>query len=477
MRSNNYGKNKIMSKKILFFILIITNFCFVITLFSQVKEEWVMRYNGPGNDIDWAEAIAVDEEGNVYITGGSCGSETGSDCTTIKYNSEGLEQWVVRYTGPGTHGDKALDLVLDSETNVYITGYSYDSGTGVDYVTIKYNSAGEEQWVARYNGSENSGDYACDMVIDNNSNIYVTGYTNFTYPGDSTDSATIKYDKNGVEQWVAEYNGPVNGKDATYAIALDSGSNVYVTGGSEFSENNEDYITIKYNELGVEQWVVRYNGPGNGGDGASDMVLDNEGNIYITGRSIGLGTAVDYATIKYNNSGVEQWVARYNGPKNGVDRALAIALDSDENVCITGYINLTYDGYYGYYTDYATIKYDSNGVEQWIAIYNGNGNLDDRAFDMCADKEGNIYVTGYSYVSNIVGQIDYATIKYNKTGTEQWIATYDFLNESTDWARAITLDSQNNVYITGTCLNYDTSWDYATIKYSQSTFSESFYLY
>jgi len=457
-------------------ILVLSSILLLVSLniFSQVKEEWVAIYNGPGNGQDWAEDIAVDEEGNVYVTGYSYGSGTGSDCTTIKYNSNGLEQWVARYNGPDNGADNGLDLVLDNETNVYVTGYSYGSGTDSDYITIKYNNAGEEQWVARYNGSKNIRDCACDMVVDNNGNIYVTGYTNYTYPGDPTDCATIKYDKNGVEQWVAEYNGPVNGKDATLAIALDYDGNVYVTGGSEFSENNQDYITIKYNGLGVEQWMARYNGLGNGGDSASAIVLDSKGNVYITGRSTGLETAVDYATVKYNNSGVEQWVARYNGPQNGVDRALAIALDSDENVCITGYINLTYDGYYGYYTDYATIKYDSNGLEQWVAIYNGNGNLDDRAYDICTDKEGNIYVTGYGYVSNIVGQIDYATIKYNKIGTEQWVATYSLFYGSSNWACAITVDSKNNVYVTGVCLNYR---DYVTIKYSQNTFSESFYLY
>ena len=132
--------------------------------------------------------------------------------------------------------------------------------------------------------------------------------------------------------WVARYNGPWNFMDEARAIAVDDAGNVYVTGGSDGVGIGLDYATIKYNSAGQQQWVARYNGPVNGEDEADAIAVDSSGNVYVTGRSPGAGTADDYATIKYNSAGQEQWVARFDGLGHGGDDAYAIALDSSGNV-------------------------------------------------------------------------------------------------------------------------------------------------
>ncbi|HWH91742.1 MAG TPA: SBBP repeat-containing protein, partial [Candidatus Binatia bacterium] len=84
------------------------------------KKHGVARYNGPGNYFDEARAIAIDSAGNVYVTGGSFGSGTGSDYATVKYDSSGQEQWVARYNVPGNDGASANSIAIDNAGNVYV---------------------------------------------------------------------------------------------------------------------------------------------------------------------------------------------------------------------------------------------------------------------------------------------------------------------------------------------------------------------
>src|SRR4030066_1102109 len=78
----------------------------------------------------------------------------------------------------------------------------------------------------------------------------------------------------------------------------------------------------------IEEWVARYHGPGNYDDYAKGIVADDSGNVYVTGHSYGQGSHHDYATTKYDADGIEQWVARYNGPGNYHDTPVAIALEA-----------------------------------------------------------------------------------------------------------------------------------------------------
>jgi len=163
---------------------------------GSVQEEWGVRYDGPGHDIDVANAIAVDSSGSVYVTGGSHGGAgiglRGYDYATIKYDTSGRRQWVARYNGPGNNYDEAHALVVDDSGNVYVTGESYGGvETGVDYATIKYDSSGNQLWVKRYNNETTNGDdIATAIAIDASGNVYLTGRSVDSLTGD--DYATVK---------------------------------------------------------------------------------------------------------------------------------------------------------------------------------------------------------------------------------------------------------------------------------------------
>ena len=329
---------------------------------------WVRRYN-MANIRDHAEAIAVDASGYVYVTGSSWTSGAYVDYATIKYYPNGDTVWVRRYDKPGNSAENAESIAVDDSGNVYVTGWSSGSRTGSDYATIKYYPNGDTAWVRRYNGPGNSVDLAVAIAVDGSNNVYVTGPS--WGIGTGFDYATIKYYPNGDTAWVRRYNGPANFTDDAFDIAVDGSGNVYVTGGSDQTSQYPrptDYATIKYYPDGDTAWVRRYNGPGDSTDQAVSIAVDGSGNVYVTGKSWGGETDFDYATIKYDPNGNQLWVERYNGPGNDYDLASAIAVDDYSNIYVTGYTSGS-----GTLPDYATIKYitypitivSPNGGETW----------------------------------------------------------------------------------------------------------------
>jgi uncharacterized delta-60 repeat protein len=378
-------------------------------LTPAVPHEWVARYNGPGNDDDWPQAVAIDSNDNIYVTGYSIGSDTQRDYATIKYSPDSNQPvWLARYNGPVNRRDAASTIAVDSNDNIYVTGYSTGSGTAYDFATIKYSpDSNQPVWIARYNSSSN--DLGSDIAIDSNDNIYVTGLS--WGPGTYEDFATIKYSPDSNQPvWVARYDGP-HFSDGARAIAVDSNDNIYVTGSSASSlaYNYSDWTTVKYApDSNQPVWVARYDGPGKRDDHALAIIVDRNDNIYVTGPSSGLGTGWDYATIKYSpDSNEAVWVARYNGSGNGGDWAKAIAVDNNDNIYVTGHSDDSDTD-----NDYATIKYSPDSNQPvWIARYNGPVNYIDDAHALAVDSKDNIYVTGYSTGSGT--DDDYATIKYS----------------------------------------------------------------
>ncbi len=389
-----------------------TSFDYATVKYSPDSNEavWVARYNGPGNGGDLPYAITVDRNDNIYVTGRSFGSGTNDDYATIKYSPDSNEPiWVARYNGPGNNNDRAYAIGVDSNENIYVTGRSYGFGTSYDYATIKYSAdSNEPVWVARYNGPGNNNDYARAIAIDSNDNIYVTGYS--VGSGTSFDYTTIKYSADSNEAvWIARYNGPGSQNDSAYGIIVDSNDNIYVTGRSYGSGTDYDYATIKYSPDSNEPvWVARYNGPGNGYDWAYGIVVDGNDNVYVTGYSYVSSTNDDFVTIKYSSDSNEAvWVARYDGPDNRNDGGEAIGVDSRDNIYVTGLST-----YSATLWDYATIKYSPDSNEPvWVARYDGPHNDDDNPAGLAIDSNDNIYVTGRSF--RLGTMYDYATIRYS----------------------------------------------------------------
>jgi sugar lactone lactonase YvrE len=432
-------------------------------------QQWVKRYNGPGKGIDDATSVAVSPDGKtVFVTGHSAGvgAAVVYDYATVAYNATtGAQQWVQRYNGPGNGDDLANSVAVSPDgKTVFVTGSSYGgSTTGYDYATVAYSAAsGAQLWAKRYKGPAAGGTDAAHSVAVSGSTVYVTGSSDSTVTG-SSDYATVAYSTTGHQLWVARYNGPAGG-DYAQSVAV-SGSTVYVTGSSLGTNDGFDYATVAYNAAtGHQQWVARYNGATSGQRGANTVAVSPDGNtVFVTGSSFGGSTtSYDYATVAYNAAtGHQQWVKRYTSPGNGDDQANSVAVSPAGNmVFVTGSSTGAGNLY-----DYATVAYNATtGQQVWVKHYNGALGLgDNQAFSVAVSPSGGtVYVTGSGDADS-----NYATIAYNATnGTQQWAKRYTGSGPDGGGATwAAVSPTTGTVYVTGHSSGNGTGYDYATVAY------------
>jgi uncharacterized delta-60 repeat protein len=425
---------------------------------------WVRRYNGPGNAYDKPEAIAVDVNGNVYVSGWSRGYQTMNDYATIKYDSMGSQLWVNRYDGPISGFDNAWDMVLDPCDNVLVTGESPNVDTNLDYVSIKYSSTGEERWVRRYDGMYGLDDVANKIVADSIGNIFVTGYC--LRSADVGYCATIKYDSMGTLLWDDYFIMIDTSSTCGYSISFDMAGNIYIAGQvSRYSEATDIFI-VKYNSDGNEQWFAIYDNPEHSNDYYAQLI--NSGQyIYICGASFDTLTNFNYLLAKYDSSGTLIWERNYDGFSN-YDITQDMAIDNVGNIIVTGRSRNNTTDY-----DFATLKYDSSGNQKWVKRYNGPGNGWDEPSAITIDSNDDIYITGCC--TDIDGDYDYVTIKYDTSGNLVWVRQYNGPVDNYDYATDIAVDDNEYVYVTGESFGSGGIYDYATIKYAQYTPVEECY--
>ncbi|MBL0047608.1 MAG: SBBP repeat-containing protein [Bacteroidetes bacterium] len=443
---------------------------FAICYDAAGVELWNNSYSGSGDNSDNAYKVFVDAAENSYLAGYSISEETDRNMTTLKVNALGDTQWVRNYNGTSSISiDAANDIKSDAAGNVFVTGSAKNAGSSNDFVTIKYNSVGDSVWVKRYNNAlVNGSDKANALDIDASGNVYVTGYSETTNGTLSDDFLTIKYDPSGIQQWALKYNGTGNGEDRATAIKV-SQNFVFVCG-KVWNGTNFDYGFRSYSLSGSPLSGGVYDGAF-GDDVPSGMVIDAAENVYITGKSASsLGNLYsDYATAKFNSNGTLLWVKRYNGPNNLNDEANGIAIDQSANVFVTGVSDDDPIGL-NQSANFATIAYNSNGDSLWTRIYNGASNLNDAAKAIAVDNVGTSYITGE--VNNgtaSVPNLDVFTIKYDFTGLSLVTAAYNGTGNGKDSPNSITIKN-DNVFVCGESFsNASAQKDLILLKYDDFT--------
>lgn len=429
-------------------------------LFSQSQnmafEDW--KSNDGSQNFFYKNVTKTDGSGNVYVAGATVTGNGTTDILVVKKNSSGVTLWSKQYNGAANFHDFAAGLVVNTSGDVYITGAVTNNTVNFspDLIAIKYNSAGTQQWIKTYDGGY-GGDLGKDLVLDGSNNVYITGLS--TNVSGNTDALTIAYNNSGTQLWVNTFDyAGLN--DAGVKISIGHGK-ATVTCPVTISANNYKIATLNYSiTTGAQTETVTTGATTTSSlEIVTDMTTDASGNTYICGATQVAGQGYNYYTAKLTSSLTIAWEQTYNTASNLNDQAKGIKVDASGNVYVTGYSTSSTQG-----KDITTIKYNSSGTQQWVQNINSSTNGNDEAADMEIDNSANIYIAGT--IASSINNLDYYAVKYNTSGTKIWEVESDG-NHLNDQATNLALDSLNNVIVTGQSETVPNTFVYSTYRYTQ----------
>ncbi len=422
-----------------------------------------------GGDDDEAFSIAIDNDGNVFIAGetnsddfpteGNPHQDTyaGSGDTFVSKLSPDLSKLLVSTFLGGSGSDNARAIAIDPTGNVFVAGYTYSNdfplagnpyqdtyARGGDVFVSKLNSDLSNLLASTFLGGRGF-DIARAIAIDPTGNVFVTGYTgssDFPTEGNpyqdaragSTDAFVSKLSPDLSRLLASTFLGGSSNSDYAYSIAIDNNGNVFVTGytysddfpiaGNPYQGTyaGADAFVSKLSPDLSQLLASTFLGGGSSYDYAYSIAIDNDGNVFVTG----ITGSDDFPTegnpyqdaragstdtfVSKLSPDLSQLLASTFLGGGDYDYAYAIGIDYDGNVFITGYTysddfplaGNPYQNTRAGERDAFVSKLSPDLSKLLVSTFLGGGNYD-IARAIAIDNDGNVFVTG------ITGSDDFPT--------------------------------------------------------------------
>lgn len=438
-------------------IMLVQLFIFSITTNYSQSFEWLITGGGPLSDK--ATSVAVDANGNTFITGyfneeGTFGSITipminpsSKEVFIAKIDPDGNYLWVK--SGNIFFDDRGLGLCLDPQGNVFVTGTCWgglifgslnvynNSGYTDQIYVLKLDTDGNEIWLKNAGVNEPgypyNDDHGYDLVSDSNGDILVTGFVSNNDPFDhmayfdaiavpvaAMDSMAFvaKLSNAGVWQWVKTNGGIDSYRDNR--ITVDDENNVYVAGGFQETVTFEtttltsyglsDIYVTKYSPTGEFLYAVQAGSYLD--DRANDIAFDHENHLYVTGEfnaEAAFGTDTidnnggdddrDIFVARISKEGVWDW-AKKAGSDGGGDRGNGVAVNQVGNIFVTGQFKgkAKFGGTLELEGETDSVQMFVAAIDslgKWRWAMEGGGADYDRGNGIACDDDCNVYVDGY----------------------------------------------------------------------------------
>lgn len=381
------------------------------------SDVWVNKYDSNGNLLwgkqfgstgsESAYSVVTDKDGNFYLSGDTGGNlfsskQTNIDIWVAKYDSNGQQLWAKQFAPnvANAYASASFGLDVDQGGNVYLSGLSIQNNTRPDI--YPFLSAVDDSWVTKFDSNGNQQwlttiqdatapyplnlspffDENYSMAVDNSGNSYLAGWTqglvreaNPSSPFLKYDAWVSKVDSTGKVQWVQQFGSINEGVEVAWAVDTDSKGNVYTTGyttgdiGTKTKPARKsgpyDMFLTKFSPDGTQLWARQFGSKGDDGTYLSDMQIDSQDNIYLTGYTndkIGKGqkdAAYNAFVAKFDSNGTNKWIQEF-GSKGKRDTLTGISVDNTGHVFVTGY------------TDGSLGTANNGGVDAFVAQLDAN---------------------------------------------------------------------------------------------------------
>ncbi|MCP4675770.1 MAG: DUF2341 domain-containing protein [Deltaproteobacteria bacterium] len=471
---------------------------------GTVATGWPQIYGAPASGNDYATAVTVDGSDNVYVAGYGQSATSSDDYILAKYAPDGTPDWQVSYNGPGNSVDRAF-AVASGGGGIVVVGESQSAGLDFDCAIVKYNSAGGEAWTQR---RSDLGNDTCDAVhIDPFGDVIIAGRS---FNGNDWDMFVEKRaGADGALIW--DFTRDSGYSEELHGIATDSSGDVYVTGHAFLVATSDDVYTAKFDSaLGTLLWSDTHNTADGNGDRGISLSVSNSFDVFVVSDTYDATTGdYNYVLLKYAGStGNLIWEQTFNGAASKSDRPVGLGLNPAGDVIVGGWSDMWTSGAQDY--DYYGVSYDSGMLNRptdltatasavdevtlgWEDNSSNEDNFEIERRTLPSGSWGLIRTepagtTGYvddtvaastEYIYRVRatnaadGESDYSNEAFVSTSSatfaaSDWIYTFNGTYDGDDFVEGVAVGYDNHPVVIGST-TWDSQLDYLTIKVDRST--------
>lgn len=333
---------------------------------------WSASHDGPDGGFDVGVDVAADAAGNVFVLALVAGGASDWDITTLKYGADGQSLWARTFDGPAGAEDQPAGLAVDIDGNAYVTGTArvalpFDD----DVVVVKYDPDGGDLWTRFLDGGAGGSDRSGGLAISVTGDPYVAG--RFRQPGGEWQAAVHKLHADGSDDWDASTGHPAVGiPEEVRGLVLGDDGSAYVA-----FTGSDDVLVTRFDSQGETDWSHLEDGVSLGSGASRPLAVDAAGNAYVAAWDFVAFDGIQFLTYRMEaGDGSVAWRTTFGEPgEESEDIPRALSVDSLGDLVVAGTIQA--DGA-TFENDWAVVKYrqeqlfadgfESGDASRWSSV-------------------------------------------------------------------------------------------------------------